>query len=217
MVDTVPSFDVNQVKPSALTLSLQDYEGYENKLYSLPNDGSGPTLGNGVDFGAQTADKFRRLKIPESTIAKAEGAGLFGLKGPAARAKVKELEASGKHITMFSAGEIAHMSNMVTLDGAASVIKDIGMADWNTRTTNEQTMFLSFVHQYGDTNGKNTNGYKQLKNRRYNELRANMQNWGDQTKDRDPNTGQMVVGKTAAAINKRYHRMSALVPQLKQP
>jgi len=206
----IQQFDIHSQEANSVTMSLKPYEGYKNKIYSLKNDESGPTVGIGVDFGAQTYDGLMELGVPKSTVDKIDKAGLFGIKGQEARNKVFEMEQNGLNQNLLSRGEIAHLSNVIIEDGVKFIIDDWGQADWDTRTNGEKIIALSFVHQYGETGAMRLNGMAQLKERRYDDLMNNFNDWQDQTTDTV--NGVEVVGDTAASINKRYKSMMPLVP-----
>ena len=163
---------------------LSEVEGYRLEPYALKNPKGGVTIGNGIDFSQQTADKFKRLGIPEKLIKKIEGLGYFGATGKEA----ERLIGITQGVHGITESEVAQISNAVTDDGIKQLKKKI--PDWDSYTGGQKAVMASMFHQYGNA----VFGYKafeQFKNKDWDALRKNLESWKDST----PEYGEMIEGR----------------------
>lgn len=187
------------VKNDIVKILGQDgVEGYETNLYipGTPTDTSksGATIGNGVDLAYQSESKWKKLGIPSYLINKAKP--FFGKKGTKAK------EQMDKDTPNFTAGEVAYLSNTITNDSMARIIKKIGTAKWNTYTEKEKAVATSLFHIY-DTKWFSHSSYTQFVGKQWEELKANMEAYGDKT----PNL--------AKGVNNRHKKMSEYIDDSK--
>jgi len=183
-------------------LGQKDIEGYTEK-FIVPSNSSGSTIGNGIDLGQWDFEGLKRAGVAPFVLDKINALGVLGLQGEAAKTQIEKIQ--DPSYDRLTSGEVAHLSNQVTQYGMLNIVNKMGASKWNALPDGIKAVATSLYHQYG-SRFYNQKAWKQIKSRDFTALKANMENFGDRTKDPDGS-----VNKLAAAINQKHNRVSRYI------